>query len=64
MNPRDFADDQTLYCTLTIPAQGTISSSVDGFLLPPLISGARVTMDITSVGQTNPGSDLSLIIRL
>jgi hypothetical protein len=54
----------TLYCTLTIPAAATISNVLDGFLLPPLISGARITMDLTSVGQTNPGSDLTAIIRL
>jgi hypothetical protein len=56
--------DGTEYCTLTIPPTVSISSTEDGFLLPPLISGARVTMDITSVGQTNPGSDLTVIIRL
>ena len=54
----------TVYCTLTIPAGATISNVVDGFLLPPLISGARLTMDLTSVGQTNPGTDLTAIIRL
>jgi hypothetical protein len=54
----------TVYCTLTIPAGAVIASSQDGWLLPPLVSGARVTLDITAVGQTNPGSDLTLIIRL
>jgi len=54
----------SVYCTLTIPAGGTISNPQDGTLLPPLISGARVTMDITAVGQTNPGSDLTVSIRL
>src|SRR5262249_41819430 len=54
----------SVYCTLTIPAGTLIASAQDGTLLPPLQSGARVTMDITSVGQTNPGSDLTVIIRL
>ena len=54
----------SVYCTLTIAAGNVISNAVDGFLLPPLVAGARVTMDITSVGQTNPGSDLTAIIRL
>jgi hypothetical protein len=54
----------SLYCTLTIPPDSQFSNTVDGFLLPPLLSGARVTMDITSVGGTNPGSDLTVIIRL
>jgi len=54
----------TVYCTLTIPAGALISPSQDGLLLPPLLTGARVTLDITSVGQTNPASDLTVIIRL
>src|SRR5207302_1976203 len=29
-----------------------------------LLTGARVTLDITQVGETNPGSDLTVIIRL
>jgi len=49
---------------LTIPASALISNVQDGLLLPPLVSGARVTMDVTSVGQTNPGSNLTVIIRL
>jgi hypothetical protein len=53
-----------LYCTLTIPADSQFSNTVDGFPLPPLQSGARITMDITSVGQTNPGADLTVIVRL
>jgi len=52
------------YCTLTIAADETMSPSHDGLLLPPLNAGARLTMDITSVGTTNPGSDLTLLIRL
>ena len=55
----------SVYCTLTIQAGAVISiPTQDGAPLPPLQSGARVTMDITSVGQTNPGSDLTVIIRL
>ncbi len=57
----------SVYCTLTIPSTSPatyISNSQDGFLLPPLISGAIVSIDITSVGVTNPGSDLTVIIRL
>ena len=46
------------------PPETLISSSQDGLLLPPLLTGARVTLDITSVGQANPGSDLTVIIRL
>ena len=53
-----------VYCTLTILATHVISSAQNGFLLPPLASGARVSLDITAVGGTNPGSDLTVIIRL
>jgi hypothetical protein len=54
----------TLYCTLSIPATALISPSQNGLLLPPLLTGSRVTLDITQVGETNPGSDLTVIIRL
>jgi Putative phage tail protein len=53
-----------LYCTLTIPVAAVISSSQNGFPLIPLATGARVSLDITGVGGTNPGSDLTVIIRL
>ena len=56
--------DGAEYCTVAIAADGNMSSVQDGLLLPPLTIGARITMDITSVGATNPGSDLTLIIRL
>jgi hypothetical protein len=52
------------YCNLTILPAAIISSSQNGFLLPPLASGARISLDITGVGGTNPGSDLTVIIRL
>ena len=51
------------YCTLTIPDGGTISPSVDGFGLP-LQAQAQLSMAITAVGQSSPGSDLTVIIRL
>jgi hypothetical protein len=53
-----------VYCSLTIPIGAVISSSQNGFLLPPLATGARISLDITGVGGTNPGSDLTVIIRL
>jgi hypothetical protein len=53
-----------VYCTLTIPVAAVISPSQNGFLLPPLATGARISLDITGVGGTNPGSDLTVIIRL
>jgi hypothetical protein len=54
----------TLYCLLTIADGATISNSVAGTSLPALISGARLSLDITMVGPSNPGADLTVIIRL
>jgi len=52
------------YCSLTIASGAAISNSVAGGSLPPLTAGARLTLDITMVGPTNPGADLTVIIRL
>jgi len=54
----------TLYCSLTIADGTTVSNSVAGTALPLLISGAQLSLDITMVGPTNPGADLTVIIRL
>jgi hypothetical protein len=51
------------YCTLSIPASATVSPSVNGFGMP-LLAQAQLSMAITSVGQTSPGSDLTVILRL
>lgn len=52
------------WCTLTIPSGGFISNSVNGFSLPPLIEGARLSLDVLSTGQSTPGSNLTVVIRL
>jgi hypothetical protein len=52
------------YCTLSIPSGSTISNVVNGFPLAPLATGAKLNADITSVGTTVPGSDLTVIVRL
>ena len=52
------------YCHLTIVAGQLVSNSVDGNSLPPLAAGAQLTLSILSVGQTYPGSDLTVLIRL
>jgi hypothetical protein len=52
------------YSTLTIPDGGTISNVVNGFGLPFLDAGYRISMDIISCGVDNPGSDLTVVIRL
>jgi hypothetical protein len=52
------------YCQLTIPTGLLVSNSVDGATLAPLASGAQVTLSVLSVGQTLPGADLTVVIRL
>jgi hypothetical protein len=54
----------TSYCQLTIPTGQLVSNSVDGATLPPLASGAQITLSVLAVGQTLPGSDLTVLIRL
>lgn len=51
------------YCTLTIPDGATASPSVNGFGAP-LLAQAQLSVAITAVGQTSPGSDLTVILRL
>ncbi|MBM3810473.1 MAG: hypothetical protein FJW20_02440 [Acidimicrobiia bacterium] len=54
------------YANLVIPAGATISNIVDGFGLLPLAAMARLTLDVTSVGQTfttTSGRDLTVTIR-
>jgi len=44
---------------------GTITSYVvSGFGLPAFTAGDQLSLDVTGVGTTNPGSDLTVIIRL
>jgi len=54
----------TQYCAITIADGQTVSTSVDGALLPLLTAGARLSLDINMVGPTNPGADLTVVIRL
>ena len=54
----------SVYCTLTF-APGTISSnSISGNTLPPLPAMGQLTVAILSVGQTVPGANLTVTIRL
>jgi hypothetical protein len=56
--------DDVTYCTMTVLAGQTTSNGVDGFTLPLLNAGARVTLSVLSTGTMYPGSDLTVIIRL
>ena len=56
----------TTYCLMTIAVGSTISNTVNGFGLPPLLMGSDVSLDIVSVGQTAtslPGRDLTVTVR-
>jgi hypothetical protein len=56
--------DGTAYCQLTIVPGQLVSNSVDGTSLPYLAANAQLTLSIQAVGQTYPGSDLTVLIRL
>ena len=63
----ELLQNDTPYCSLTIPDGQTISNVVNGFGLPPLAANARLDLDITSVptaANTLPGRDLTVTIRL
>jgi Putative phage tail protein len=49
---------------LIIPTGAPVSNSIDGATLPPLAAEAKITLAITQVGQTLPGADLTVLIRL
>jgi hypothetical protein len=49
---------------LIIPTGQPVSNSIDGAVLPPLAAGAKITLAITQVGQSLPGADLTVLIRL
>jgi hypothetical protein len=52
------------YCTLTFSTGAIVSGLADGKTLAPLTAGAQLTLSILTVGQTYPGSDLTVLIRL
>jgi hypothetical protein len=59
--------NEVVHCNLTIPANSTVSNTVDGFGLPPLAAGAQINLDIVSVGQgadSLPGRDLTVTLRI
>ncbi len=60
----ELKQDGEPYCTLTISPGALVSNAIDGFGLAPLQEGSKLSVDLTSVGQANPGSDLTIILRL
>jgi hypothetical protein len=53
-----------LYTTVQFAPGAAISGVVDGFGLPALHTGDQLSLDVTGVGTTNPGSDLTLVMSL
>ena len=56
-----------VYCELTIATGATVSNVLDGFALGPLQAQSLIGLNITSVvqtGNTAPGSNLTVTIRL
>jgi hypothetical protein len=52
------------WCTLTIADGETVSNVIEGATLGSLRAGVRIGLDIINVGQTLPGTGLSVSIRL
>lgn len=53
-----------IYCTLNFARSATTSDSAPGYQLPPLAAGSTITLSVVTIGQTNPGADLTVLIRL
>jgi hypothetical protein len=61
------AQNGATYCELAIQPGATVSNVVSGFGRPPLAGGAKLTLDVVSVGQgadNTSGRDLTVTIRL
>jgi hypothetical protein len=54
----------SLLTSLTIAAEATISTPVEGAELPVLQALSDLTLNITAVGTTFPGRDLTVTIRV
>jgi len=52
------------YCSVTFAPGAIASNSILGSTLPPLQAMSQITVAVSSVGQTNPGADLTVVIRL
>ena len=56
--------DGAAWCTLTVAAGAITSAAVTGNGLGPLTAGAKLTLSVLTVGQTYPGADLTVVVRL
>ena len=61
----DLIRNGAVFCTLNIPdGTATPTSIVNGLTLPPLKEGDRIGINITAVGSSRPGNDLTVVIRV
>jgi hypothetical protein len=52
------------YCTLSIAPGSSHSTSIDGSTLAALQAGQQIGLNVTAVGDSTPGSDLTVVIRV
>jgi hypothetical protein len=52
------------WATVQFDPGAAVSYVAPGFGLPVLNPGDQLSLDVTGVGTANPGSDLTVIIRL
>jgi hypothetical protein len=60
----EIRQDGALLASLTIAADATVSTPVDGAELPVLQALSNLTLNITAVGTVFPGRDLTVTIRV
>lgn len=66
----DILQNGVEYCNVSIPDGQTVSQVFDGAGLPPLVTGASLTINVTLqvdpsfTGTISPGRDLTVTIRL
>jgi hypothetical protein len=60
----EIRQDGSLLSSLTIAADATISAAVEGAELPVLQALSNLTLNITAVGTSFPGRDLTVTIRV
>jgi hypothetical protein len=53
-----------IWAAVEFDQDAIVSAVTPGFGLPVLRAGDRLSLDITGVGINNPGTDLTIIIRL
>jgi hypothetical protein len=53
-----------IWATVEFDPDAVVSAVTPGFGLPVLRAGDRLSVDVVGVGTNNPGSDLTIIIRL